>query len=72
MSGETGKLKQMEVEALATEIETGVQDRNGPPLDSSQTTSRSVSLRRPFFIAYLPIEVVNSSAAPRSAVLSQV
>src|SRR3989442_8121998 len=43
----------MEVETLAAEIQTGVQHRNGPPLDSSQTTSWSLSLGRPFFMAFL-------------------
>jgi hypothetical protein len=46
-------VKQMEVETLAAEIQTGVQHRNGPPLDSSQSTSWSVSLGRPFFMAFL-------------------
>src|SRR5947207_1228347 len=43
----------MEVETLAAEIQTGVQHRNGPPLDSSQSTSWSLSLGRPFFMAFL-------------------
>src|SRR5207244_10934440 len=47
----------MEVETLAAEIQTGVQHRNGPPLDSSQTTSWSLSLGRPFFMALLTMEV---------------
>src|SRR6266849_2150574 len=47
----------MEVETLAAEIQTGVQHRNGPPLDSSQSTSWSVSLGRPFFMAFLTVEV---------------
>src|SRR6266849_10236176 len=46
----------MEVETLAAEIQTGVQHRNGPPLDSSQSTSWSVSLGRPFFMAFLTID----------------
>jgi hypothetical protein len=43
----------VEVETLAAEIQTGVQHRNGPPLDSSQSTSWSVSPGRPFFMAFL-------------------
>src|SRR5438477_4158205 len=46
----------MEVKALAAEIQTGVQHRNGPPLDSSQSTSWSLSPGRPFFMAFLTIE----------------
>src|SRR6266705_1515791 len=48
-------IKQMEVETLAAEIQTGVQHRNGPPLDSSQSTSWSLSPGRPFFMAFLTI-----------------
>jgi len=48
-------VEQVEVKALAAEIQTGVQHRNGPPLDSSQSTSWSVSLGRPFFMAFLTI-----------------
>jgi hypothetical protein len=51
--GRSLTVKQMEVEMLAAEIQTGVQHRNGPPLDSSQSTSWSVSLGRPFFMAFL-------------------
>jgi hypothetical protein len=43
----------VEVETLAAEIQTGVQHRNGPPLDSSQSTSWSVSPGTPFFMAFL-------------------
>jgi hypothetical protein len=53
LDGRALTAKQMEVETLATEIQTGVQHRNGPPLDSSQSTSRSVSPGRPFFMAFL-------------------
>jgi hypothetical protein len=49
-------VEQVEVETLAAEIQTGVQHRNGPPLDSSQSTSWSVSLGRPFFMAFLRCE----------------
>jgi hypothetical protein len=52
LDGRSLTVKQMEVETLATEIQTGVQHRNGPPLDSSQSTSWSVSLGRPFFMAF--------------------
>jgi hypothetical protein len=57
LDGRSLAVKQMEVETLAAEIQTGVQHRNGPPLDSSQSTSWSVSLGRPFFMAFLTIEV---------------
>src|SRR5262249_52752276 len=50
-------VEQMEVETLAAEIQTGVQHRNGPPLDSSQSTSWSVSVGRPFFMAFLTTNV---------------
>src|SRR5205085_9805658 len=53
LDGRSLTLKQVEVETLAAEIQTGVQHRNGPPLDSSQSTSRSLSLGRPFFMAFL-------------------
>src|SRR5436190_1427497 len=53
LNGRSLTVKQMEVETLAAEIQTGVQHRNGPPLDSSQSTSWSVSLGRPFFMAFL-------------------
>jgi hypothetical protein len=56
LDGRSLTVKQMEVETLATEIQTGVQHRNGPPLDSSQSTSWSVSLGRPFFMAFLTME----------------
>src|SRR5918996_5942253 len=36
-------VEQVKVETLATEIQTGVQHRSGPPLDSSRTTNRSLS-----------------------------
>src|SRR4030095_6866785 len=55
IDGRSLTVKQMEVETLAAEIQTGVQHRNGPPLDSSQATSWSVSLGRPFFMAFLTI-----------------
>src|SRR2546430_16846928 len=55
LDGRSVTVKQMEVETLAAEIQTGVQHRNGPPLDSSQSTSWSVSLGRPFFMAFLTI-----------------
>src|SRR5438128_9352151 len=51
--GRSRTVKQMEVETLAAEIQTGVQHRNGPPLDSSSSTSWSLSLGRPFFMAFL-------------------
>ena len=53
LDGRSPAVKQMEVETLAAEIQTGVQHRNGPPLDSSQSTSWSVSPGRPFFMAFL-------------------
>jgi hypothetical protein len=53
LDGRSLTVKQMEVETLAAEIQTGVQHCNGPPLDSSQSTSWSVSLGRPFFMAFL-------------------
>jgi DNA-binding beta-propeller fold protein YncE len=43
LDGRALTVEQVEVETLATEIQTGVQHRNGPPLDSSQTTNRSLS-----------------------------
>jgi hypothetical protein len=55
LDGRSPTVKQMEVETLAAEIQTGVQHRNGPPLDSSQSTSWSVSPGRPFFMAFLTI-----------------
>src|SRR5438552_12437827 len=56
--GRSLTVKQMEVETLAAEIQTGVQHRNGPPLDSSQSTSWSLSLGRPFFMAFLTIKAL--------------
>src|SRR5438128_11406510 len=53
LDGRSLTVKQMEVETLAAEIQTGVQHCNGPPLDSSQSTSWSVSLGTPFFMAFL-------------------
>src|SRR5438128_8470120 len=53
LDGRSLTVKQMEVETLAAEIQTGVQHCNGPPLDSSQSTRWSVSLGRPFFMAFL-------------------
>jgi hypothetical protein len=50
-------VEQMEVETLAAKIQTGVHHRNGPPLDSSQSTSWSPSPGRPFFMAFLTMEV---------------
>src|SRR5436305_13198888 len=55
----------MEVKALAAEIQTGVQHRNGPPLDSSQSTSWSLSLGRPFFMAFLTIREPSPEARAR-------
>jgi hypothetical protein len=46
-------VEQVEVETLPTEIQTGVQHRNTPPLRQLQTTRRSLSLGRPFFMAFL-------------------
>jgi hypothetical protein len=43
LDGRSLTVKQMEVETLAAEIQTGVQHELGPPLDSSQSTSWSVS-----------------------------
>jgi hypothetical protein len=56
LDGRSLTIKQMEVETLAAEIQTGVQHRNRPPLDSSQSTSRSPSPGRPFFMALLTIK----------------
>src|SRR5438128_8123542 len=53
LDGRSLTVKQMEVETLAAEIQTGVQHCNGPPLDSSQSTRWSVSLGTPFFMAFL-------------------
>jgi hypothetical protein len=55
VDGRSLTVKQMEVETLATEIQLGEQHRNGPPLDSSQSTSWSLSPGRPFFMAFLTI-----------------
>jgi hypothetical protein len=63
LDGRTLTIKQMEVETLAAEIQTGVQHRNGPPLDSSQSTSWSVSLGRPFFMAFLTMELLRQPVA---------
>ena len=41
---DTVSVEQTEIEALATEIQTGVQHEVGPPLDSSRMTNRSLSL----------------------------
>src|SRR5437667_12859750 len=65
-------VEQMEGETLAAEIQTGVQHRNGPPLDSSQSTSRSVSLGRPFFMAFLTIEVPRRHARTRAIIRDTV
>jgi hypothetical protein len=43
LDGRTLSVEQMEVETLATEIQTGVEHGVGPPLDSFQMTSRSLS-----------------------------
>src|SRR2546425_4855165 len=63
--GRSLTVKQMEVETLAAEIQTGVQHRNGPPLDSSQSTSWSLSLGRPFFMAFLTIHRLPPVATAR-------
>src|SRR5438094_5737089 len=60
----------MEVETLAAEIQTGVQHRNGPPLDSSQSTSWSLSLGRPFFMALLTIEPGRNRSQPTATVIA--
>src|SRR5205085_9613197 len=57
-------VEQVEVKALAAEIQTGVQHRNGPPLDSSQSTSWSLSLGRPFFMAFLTIAIGGKRQQP--------
>ena len=57
LNGDTARVEQMEVEAFAAEIQTGVQHELGPPLDSSQSTSWSLSPGRPSFIAVLTMEV---------------
>jgi hypothetical protein len=61
-------VKQMEVETLAAEIQTGVQHRNGPPLDSSQSTSWSLSLGRPFFMAFLTMNLGGNRSQPTATV----
>src|SRR5438128_11307364 len=68
LDGRSLTVKQMEVETLAAEIQTGVQHCNGPPLDSSQSTSWSVSLGRPFFMAFLTMEVSGRYARAREGV----
>ncbi len=45
-------VEQVEVETAATEIQSGVQHCNGPPLGSSWWTSRSLPPRRPSFITF--------------------
>ena len=63
-------IEQMEVETLATEIQTGVQHCNGPPF---VYRGRAASLRgRPFFMAFLTMEGVSvrlgiGSSCKRSA-----
>jgi hypothetical protein len=49
-------VEQVEVQTLATEIQTGVQHRSGPPLRQLPVTNRSVSPGRPLFMAFLTIE----------------
>jgi hypothetical protein len=56
LDGRSLKVKQMEVETLAAEIQTGVQHRNGPPLDSSRRQAGACHWRRPFFMAVLTMQ----------------